>query len=68
MTARKGSDAQLKRILSELAPREREALDRFFRLEQTTEQISIDLHMNIKQLRTLMSRVKMAYFATRKTN
>ena len=68
MTARKGSDVQLRGILSELAPKEREALDRFYCLQQTAEQISTELHIDAEKLRKLKSRVKMAYFATRKTN
>jgi DNA-directed RNA polymerase sigma subunit (sigma70/sigma32) len=67
MTARVGSDAKLKHILSELTPREREALDRFYCLQQTAEQISTELHMDAEKLRNLKSRVKMAYLASRKT-
>lgn len=43
MTARMESDATLRRILSELEPQERGALDRFNYLEQTPEQISTEL-------------------------
>jgi len=68
MTARMGSDPKLRRILSELAPKEREALDRFYCLQQTAEQISTELQIDAEKLRNLKSRVKMAYFATRKAN
>jgi len=63
-----GSDPTLKRILSELATQEREALERFYCLQQTAEQIATDLHVDPETLRRLKSRVKMAYLATRKTN
>jgi DNA-directed RNA polymerase specialized sigma24 family protein len=63
-----GSDAKLRRILSKLDPKEREALDRFYYLQQTAGQISTELHIDAEKLRKLKSRVKVAYFATRKTN
>jgi len=63
-----GSDAKLKRILSELTPKEREALDRFYCLQQTAEQISSELQINAEKLRKLKSRVQVTYFATRKVN
>jgi DNA-directed RNA polymerase specialized sigma24 family protein len=68
MTARMGSDAKLRRILSELSPKEREALDRFYCLQQTAEQISSELQIDAEKLRKLKSRVKVAYLANRKTN
>ena len=68
MTVRMGPDAKLKRILSELTPREREALDRFYCLRQTAEEICAELHLDTDKLRKLKSRVKLAYFTTRKAN
>jgi len=68
MTARMRSDPTLKRILSELATQEREALERFYCLQQTVETISTELHIDAENLRKLKSRVKLAYFATRKAN
>jgi len=65
---RMSPDAMLKRILSELTPREREALDRFYCLQQTVETISTELHIDAENLRKLKSSVKLAYFATRKAN
>ena len=44
------------------------ALDRFYSLEQSAEQISAELQIDAEKLRKLKSNVKMAYFATRKTN
>ena len=68
MTARMESDATLRRILSELEPKEREALDRFYYLEQTAEQISTELQIDAERLRTLKLRVRTAYFATIRAN
>ena len=63
-----GSEAKLKRILSELTPKEREALDRFYCLQQTAEQISSELQIDAEKLCTLKARVKVTYFAIRKVN
>ena len=56
MTARLGSDAKLRRILSGLAPNEREALDRFYCRQQSAEQISTELQIDAEKLRKLKSR------------
>jgi len=56
-----GSDAKLRRILSKLDPKEREALDRFYYLQQTAGQISTELHIDAEKPRELKPRVKMAY-------
>ena len=63
-----GSEAKLKRILSELTPKEREALDRFYCLQQSAEQICSELQIDAEKLRKLKSRVKVTYIATRKVN
>ena len=59
-----GGDAKLKRILSQLTPKEREALDRYYNLEHSEEEIASDLEISPDQLRTLRSTVRKVYFAT----
>jgi FixJ family two-component response regulator len=56
--------AKLRRILSQLTSKEREALDRYYNLEHSEEQIARDLAISPAKLRTLRSTVKKVYFAT----
>jgi hypothetical protein len=53
----------LKRVLADLSSVEREALHRFYVLEQDTKQILRDLSLSQHQWREIKSRVKKAFAA-----
>ena len=56
--------ARIRRILAALSPGEREALHRFYALEQDTEEISRAIGLSENALRELKSRVRKAYQQT----
>ena len=60
--------AKVVKILAGLAPREVEALNRFYMQEQETAEIAADLGIDISHLRELKSRVKQAYLAMDRPN
>ena len=61
-SARDKDLARVINILAGLAPREVEALNRFYMQEQEIAQIAADLGMDISHLRELKSRVKTSLF------
>jgi len=63
----KGSEhAKLSMILAKLSAREREALKRFYVLEETSSQVCQAMGMEEEELRTLKAKVKRDFIAARK--
>jgi DNA-directed RNA polymerase specialized sigma24 family protein len=58
----------LRRLVRALSPLERDALTRFYLLEQTPDQIHRDLGIDPGRLRELKSRVRKALLANRRLN
>jgi hypothetical protein len=62
-SARRAKDARIQRILATLSPGEREALERFYNLQQDIPQISRAVGMSERELHELKLQVKKAFLA-----
>ena len=61
---RREKAARLRRVLKSLSSREREALERFYALEQDPQQISRDLGLPEDDFQKLKARVRKEFFGT----
>ncbi len=56
--------ARMRRIVGSLSPRERDALNRFYNLDQDIRQIAQALQMSENELHELKARVRRAFQST----
>jgi DNA-directed RNA polymerase specialized sigma24 family protein len=63
-----GNLGKLKKILARLAPVEREALARFYLLDQDAVRIAAELGINNSQFQELKARIRRTYLATERPN